>query len=946
MHLSLMLALSLLPNGLEPLDNFMENPSFEEDRNRDDLPDGWKAHAFESAGSTAWDDSTARTGERSLRISDPGRSDSRDWKKSATRWSSATRPVEPGSDYSLEVWVKTQGVTGRAVARLSWQKGGRWLDEVKTAEVTGTADWQKLSLEAKAPAEADGASIVLELGYGDGTVWFDDVKASGRSEPIPKVEYVFNDTEDWFPFEFSLNDTNLDALDLTRFVERPAGAHGFVSVHDDGHFHFADGKRARFFGTNLGGRDVSPPKERAPALAARFAKFGVNMIRLHAFDSTYSGILDYSRGTTQEFNAEGLDRMDYLVSELKKQGIYVYLDLLDYRRFTSADGVKHGDDFTHNWAGSMKGASIFDERMIELQKDYATKLLTHRNPYTKLRYVEDPAIAVVEITNENSLFYFLLNKDLSLPYYREQLALRWNAWLVSRYRNRAGVIRAWTDAGGECELFDSEDPAEKSVKLPAAELTRFSKGLAADRNKLFLGPARTRDGLEFLGELQHHYYQQIRGHLKEKLGVRVPITGTNQVFVLTDTAINAQMSDFIARNQYWHHPSVQAKPFFKFANVPMLQSDVARERGPLTVFASSSVVGKPLVLAEFNFPWPNEYRCEGLLTSTAYACLQDWDAVLLFSFALDEGRLAMFRSQTDPARWGEFPAAALMFHRHDVATARNEVHVVHIPEDTATYQPDERYAPYTNFRYLTFLSKVRQAFVADSYRGAADVVLACGASADAVVKGDSEVIRLAQSPWEEWLYPKFVEAAQKLKLPGYEEIDPSVKRFESDTGQLSLNYDRGLLTINSPRTKGAVGFLAGAGRLDLDGLSLASGTNFGAVIATSLDDQPIGRSRHVLLTAVARAENTSQGFWPSPHNPTSWSPYTTWMLPGEGRPPVIAEPVRAAIRMQFPGAATIHALDETGKRRRAVPAKTDGDMLQLDLDTSQARSIWIEIAAE
>ena len=32
-------------------------------------------------------------------------------------------------------------------------------------------------------------------------------------------------------------------------------------------------------------------------------------------------------------------------------------------RFPGAVVSKHGDDFTHNWQGSMKGASIFDERI-------------------------------------------------------------------------------------------------------------------------------------------------------------------------------------------------------------------------------------------------------------------------------------------------------------------------------------------------------------------------------------------------------------------------------------------------------------------------------------------------------------------------------------------------------------------------------------------------------
>ena len=106
----------------------------------------------------------------------------------------------------------------------------------------------------------------------------------------------------------------------------------------------------------------------------------------------------------------------------------------------------------------MKGASIFDPRMIELQKDYATKLLTHRNPYTGLRYVDDPAIAVVETTNENSIFYFFRNADLSLPYYRDALTMRWNRWLLDRYRDRAAVAAAWTDADGRCALQAEEDP--------------------------------------------------------------------------------------------------------------------------------------------------------------------------------------------------------------------------------------------------------------------------------------------------------------------------------------------------------------------------------------------------------------------------------------------------------------------------------------------------------
>jgi hypothetical protein len=592
----------------------------------------------------------------------------------------------------------------------------------------------------------------------------------------------------------------------------------------------------------------------------------------------------------------------------------------------------------------MKGASIFDQRMIDLQKDFATKLLTHRNPYTGLRYVDDPAIAVVETTNENGVFYFLLNGDLSRPYYREQLRLRWNRWLKSRYGDHEKLALAWSGDGGGSELVDDENLDRESIQLPQAELTRFSKGAMPDRNKYRWGQARMRDAVAFLGELQEEYYRQMRGHLKESVGVRVPVTGTNQMFLLRDTEINARMSDFISRNQYWRHPSVQAKPFMRFSNMPLVRSDLTG-RTPLTVLASSSVVGKPLILAEFNFPWPNEYRGEGLLMATAYACLQDWDAVLLFSFKPNAPTLATFSSQSDPARWGQFPAAALMFHRHDVSAARNEVHVVHTKQAVADVQPDERDAPYTDFRYLTFLSKVRRAFVDDTYRGPADVVLATGASSAAKVDAPAKVIRLEKNAWDEWLYPRFVEAARRMDLPGYDTpVNAETKRFTSDTGELSLDYERGLLTVNTPLTKSAIGFLADAGRLDLDGMTVDCRTEFATITANSLDGEPIGRSRRVLVTCVGRAENTAQAFWPAPPNPKSWSPFTTWQIPAWGREPVIAEPVGAEVVLAVPGKAKVYALDSTGKRRSGLEVQNADGVLKFD--PAGARSIWCEVVVE
>jgi len=42
--------------------------------------------------------------------------------------------------------------------------------------------------------------------------------------------------------------------------------------------------------------------------------------------------------------------------------------------------------------------------LVDLQKEYARQVLTHHNPYTGTQYRDEPGVALLELTNENSLF--------------------------------------------------------------------------------------------------------------------------------------------------------------------------------------------------------------------------------------------------------------------------------------------------------------------------------------------------------------------------------------------------------------------------------------------------------------------------------------------------------------------------------------------------------------
>jgi hypothetical protein len=252
----------------------------------------------------------------------------------------------------------------------------------------------------------------------------------------------------WFPFAIPWDDSSENIINVSKVVlDAPAGKHGFLQVKQ-GHFYFHDGTRIRFWGANLTMAANFPTHEEAEKLAAHLAKYGFNMIRLHHMDSNYAptGIFNKKNQDTSLLDDQQLERLDYLIFQLKQHGIYVDMNLHVGRRFTEADGVVASGNIPIN----SKVATLFDTRLIDLQKDYAKKLLTHFNPYTKTRYCNEPGMALVETTNENSLFPAWNNGVLfgktveGLPnYYIQELDRKWRDWLKRKYGNNAKLKETW-----------------------------------------------------------------------------------------------------------------------------------------------------------------------------------------------------------------------------------------------------------------------------------------------------------------------------------------------------------------------------------------------------------------------------------------------------------------------------------------------------------------------
>jgi len=238
-----------------------------------------------------------------------------------------------------------------------------------------------------------------------------------------------------FPFVISY-DAPENVTNVSRWLPRPAGKHGFVRAKD-GHL-ATDAGPVRFWATNLCFEACFPPHDVAERVAARLARLGINCVRMHHMDA-YS-IWGKSPNKTS-IDPEKLERLDYLVYQLKLHGVYTNINLHVSRWLGDKEGFPHRDQRPHY----DKGLDNFEPRMIELQKKYARDLLTHVNPYTRTPYVAEPAVAFVEINNENAMFAQWSRGGLDrLPDpYAATLRKLWNAWLRKKYGNTEALAKSW-----------------------------------------------------------------------------------------------------------------------------------------------------------------------------------------------------------------------------------------------------------------------------------------------------------------------------------------------------------------------------------------------------------------------------------------------------------------------------------------------------------------------
>ena len=192
----------------------------------------------------------------------------------------------------------------------------------------------------------------------------------------------------------------------------------------------------------------------------------------------------------------------------------------------------------------------------------------------------------------------------------------------------------------------------------------YTPELAADRSEMFQ---------KFLAERQTVVMDEEKRFLREELGVKAIITNLNNVASPSLQPFRDTLP-LLDQHIYHDHPTFPMnnwQPPVAFNQ----SSDIAGYAGAMRGCMPVRIPGKPMIITEINYCYPNQFRSEMGALAGAYSALQDWDG--LYRFCYEFRRANIFQPKA-PGSFSSFsdPVATLteriiwfLFVRGDVMPA-------------------------------------------------------------------------------------------------------------------------------------------------------------------------------------------------------------------------------------------------------------------------------------
>jgi len=644
---------------------------------------------------------------------------------------------------------------------------------------------------------------------------------ANTADPMPGAEPVAM-PEEWIPFD-PKPDSFVDCpLDLRFLNERFAGEHGWIRAREGRFVHSANGQPIRFWAVNGPSREAGEGPELRRA-ARLLAKYGVNLARKHGAVFDKDG----------ELNPAAVQRTHAFVEAMKAEGIYTHLSIYFPLWFTPRSDhpwLKGYDGKSHPFATLM-----FNPEFQAKYRAWWKALLTSPSETTGKPLVDEPALFGVEVQNEDSFFFWTFDaRNIPDPQLR-LLEGQFAAWLERKYGSLDGAFSAW-----KAPLLKRDAPSERRVAFRPLWNMLNEKTL------------RDQDTAAFLFETQTRFYRDTIAFLRS-LGFKGLITPSNWATASPEVfgpleKLSYTTGDFLDRHGYFecNHKGDNAawsiRPGHTYSDRSALRFD-SPEPGKPRQFVHPVMDphydDKPSMISETTFCRPNRYRSEAPLYFAAYGALQDSDGIVHFAFdssrwVVKPGFWMQQWTLMTPAMMGQFPAAALIYRRGLVAAGS-------VLAEIALNTNDLLRLKGTPLPQDAALDELR---LADVPRG---LELKAGQRVDPLIHYAGRVqVRFGKEPTR----------AKVQDLTSH--LNHAAKTVTSSTGELKLDYGKGLLTINAPKAQGISGALRLAGAVELSNLRVQSDLETGHIVAVALDDQPLATSRRILVQVMSEEHESGR----------------------------------------------------------------------------------------
>ncbi|MCS7254789.1 MAG: hypothetical protein RMK18_12410 [Armatimonadota bacterium] len=620
----------------------------------------------------------------------------------------------------------------------------------------------------------------------------------------------------WSPFDPDGDVFAQSPIDLRALNEKFAGEEGFIAVKGDRFIHSKTGEPVNFWGVNAGPDIVRLPKPFVDYLARHLAKLGVNIVRVHGSV--------WQREDIRKIDAEYLDKLFYFITAMKRHGIYTGLSIyfpLWLRLSEQRDGFSGYKD-QHPFA-----LLFFNREFQDIYKGWWRTLLTTPNPYSGTPLKDEPAVAYVELVNEDSYLFWTFNYNNVPAAQMELLEREFAGWLERKYGSLDEALKAWKG-----RKHQRDDFSQKRVGfLHLWEI--FNQ-----RDK------RCQDTAEFLTKHQRDFFATMVNFIKGELGYKGLVVCSNWITADERTLgpldkWSNLVGDFMDRHGYFGGTHKGER-----AGWAISVNDLYSDRTALTLpqYEKSFSLpvmdicynNKPSIISEVNWTPPNRFRAEFPVLCAAYGALQGSDG--FFFFALSgpfwQRTLSKFAIQT-PTVMGQFPACALIYRKGLLKSADAVVKVEANLTDLFALKGVPVLAPIN-------LDELRAKDIPEGGRVKVEQL----PSIDPLAFFVGQVaLNIAEQ----------VGAYEVADLSRF--IDRDRQVVTSATGELVWDYGQGILVLRSKMAQGAVGFLGRVGRIELPDLIIEFNGEYGSILAVAMDDQPIRTSRRILVQVVTEEQN-------------------------------------------------------------------------------------------